>query len=393
MINRSDEIREIIIAHLKDEVLEEEQIVLNQWLAEDERNEELFNNLKDDRYLGEKLSEFEDYSPDEAWRFVSRSIREEKTKKLSLRWVARYAAVIIVLVGSISVLKYFIETELNDTIAETHVTDLSPGNAKALLILSDGQEIKLDSYPDSCIHTQDGVLLINNDNIIHYTEQQDAPSKPNVEWHTIKIPRGGEYILSLGDGTRVWLNSDTEIRYPVKFPAEKREVFLIGEAYFDVQQDIDKPFVVNTKGMDVKVLGTSFNVMAYPDEKSVHTTLVEGLVEVLSLEEEAIRIYPGQQAILDKDGLYVNEVNTKLFTSWKDGKFTFKSEPLESVTRKLARWYNVDFVFLDSSIKNRCFTGYVPRYENVRNVFEMLEYTSNVEFIIKGETIEVKEKK
>jgi len=160
-----------------------------------------------------------------------------------------------------------------------------------------------------------------------------------------------------------------------------RKVILEGEAYFDVTENKEKPFIVTTRGYDVTVLGTSFNLMAYADEETVVTTLVEGSVEITSSKEKAL-IAPGQQAVLNTktNGLSVNNVDTYQYTAWKEGVFEFRSETLESITRKLSRWYNCQFYFSDTEIKQLCFTGSVSKHKDMTKLLNIISQSCNIEF-------------
>ena len=208
------------------------------------------------------------------------------------------------------------------------------------------------------------------------------------EWHTLKIPRGGEFQITLDDGTEVWLNSDTELRYPSHFVGTERRVQLTGEAYFKVAPNEEAPFIVDTRGMDVKVLGTSFNLSVYPDEKVCHATLEKGRIQVNDKENgKRVVLSPGEQAVLSGEMLEVRTVNTRLYSSWIKGRFSFASEDLEGVMRTLSRWYNVEYVFSNVSMKDKRFTGTIPKYTEITQALKMIEMTSDVQFKIRGTTI------
>lgn len=175
----------------------------------------------------------------------------------------------------------------------------------------------------------------------------------------------------LDDGTKVWMNSASELRYPIHFTGTERKVELVGEAYFDVAHDQEHPFIVTAGGVNVRVLGTSFNVLAYPDEQAVKTTLVKGGVK---LEAEGLRqtviLSPGEQAVWENKQMNVRQVNTKLYISWIKDRFAFESEELDAVLRRLARWYNVDFRVENPEMRKKVFSGTIPKYEDVIKVLE-----------------------
>ena len=213
----------------------------------------------------------------------------------------------------------------------------------------------------------------------------------------MKIPRGGEYQLELADGTKVWLNSATLFKYPTKFIGDKRIVYLSGEAYFDVVHNKEIPFVVKIDDMNVKVLGTEFNVKAYPEENLIQTTLVNGKVEVLAkgFDDNVKSILtPSYQANYIKGDkmINVNQVETNIYTAWKDGIFVLDNINLEELSVLLSRWYDVSFFFTNESVKQNTFTGKMRKYDNLQDIFDLLEQLSDVEFQIKDNAVIVQEK-
>ena len=205
------------------------------------------------------------------------------------------------------------------------------------------------------------------------------------------VPRRGEYNLTLSDGTRVFLNSDSRLIYPVAFGKGKREVILQGEGYFDVAKDAVRPFLVRTDDMIVRVLGTSFNLKCYPGDTRVEATLVRGSVEVVGGEREML-LAPGEQACLNRGSgkMEKAKVNTALYTSWKDGLFIFERERLEDILTILSRWYDVVIFYRRTDVKDDLFTGDLRKYDNIEEHLKMLEMTTNVQFEISGNTIIVK---
>ena len=215
------------------------------------------------------------------------------------------------------------------------------------------------------------------------TDTTTAPA-----YHKITIPRGGEYILRLADGTRVWLNSETELEYPVVFTEKQRQVFLKGEAYFEVAPDSLHPFIVKTEQQNLRVLGTSFAIRAYANESVVLTTLETGKVNIHSKGQEVI-LNPGEQSCLKDGNLTVAKVNTTLFTAWHKGIFIFQDQPLENILNTLARWYNIDIFYTNENLKDIHFTGELKRYDRIQDFLCKLEILEKVRFTIKGRTVTV----
>ncbi len=214
-----------------------------------------------------------------------------------------------------------------------------------------------------------------------------------LRYNVLRVPRGGEFAVELADGTLVRLNSDSELRYPVHFAGGERRVYLRGEGYFEVVKDARKPFVVEAGGMEVEVLGTTFNVSAYADEGAVATTLVEGAVR-FSGESGSVELSPGEQGLADGAGAVTKrEVDVNDYVAWQKGQFVFRHRTLEEVIRVVCRWYNVEAVFESAGAKGIYFTGNMRRYGDFEQVVRMLELTGGLDFRIEGRTIYIREKK
>ena len=265
--------------------------------------------------------------------------------------------------------------------------------ANVELILADGKRVLLNG---SGRQIQDhGVSGIKDDSLQGLTYVQAKAlddSVTEVLYNTLKVPTGGFYQLELSDGTRVWLNAESELRFPVQFGSGEREVFLKGEAYFEVQKDTSRRFVVHLKEANVTVLGTSFNIKAYGDEDYIYTTLVEGKVCFTSEKEnEEVTLRPGMQSVLNlKSGkTELKEVEVEQFTAWRQGRFVFPSTTLGDLMCQLKRWYDIDVVYLAPEAKGYEFRGAINRDMDLKNVLAIVEKTSNVIFDINGRTIKV----
>ncbi|MEO6820345.1 MAG: FecR domain-containing protein, partial [Ginsengibacter sp.] len=207
------------------------------------------------------------------------------------------------------------------------------------------------------------------------------------QYNTISTPRGGQYQLTLADGSQVWLNAESSITFPTSFTGNQREVKITGEAYFEIAHDANIPFHVNVNGMDVKVLGTHFNVNAYKDEAEIKTTLLEGSVQV-TYNEQAKIISIGQQLILNnKSGKMIVEknINVDEIMAWKNGKFYFNEASIQSIMKQLCRWYNVDVEY--NGEVNKLFEGTISRQVSVEDIFKILSATGGVHFAIEGRKI------
>ena len=269
----------------------------------------------------------------------------------------------------------------------TQGTDRAPGNDRAILTLSDGSTITLDDAGEGQLAEQAGVALVKTGaGQLNYRAAEHPPANPVPVYNTISVPRGGEFKVTLPDGTRVWLNAESSLRYPVSFSQTTREVELRGEGYFEVAHREDQPFIVKSKGQEVKVLGTHFNVKAYENEPYSHTTLIEGSVHVRQLatgKQQLLR--PGEQARLNKDSFEVIEASLEESIAWKNELFVFRNTDIHSVMKQLERWYDVELAAGD--LPEKRFYGEISRNVKLSEILEMMELTSGLKFKIEGRRI------
>ncbi|MFC2124691.1 FecR family protein, partial [Bacteroidota bacterium] len=230
-------------------------------------------------------------------------------------------------------------------------------------------------------------------NSLIYSDEKKTDEIQPLIYNELKTPRGGGYNLVLADGTEVWVNAGSSLKFPVSFTDSTRKVFLTGEAYFDVSHN-GKPFIVSSGSMDITVLGTSFNVSAYPDELSIKTTLVEGKVQIdvtgnLGSTSASEILMPNDQAVILRDGstIKINQVNTSQYTSWIDGKIEFTNDNLDMVMKRLARWYDFEYEFENNLARDYHFSARISNIENVSSILEMLEMTTDVKFELRNNTI------
>ncbi|OJV14968.1 MAG: iron dicitrate transport regulator FecR [Dyadobacter sp. 50-39] len=287
-------------------------------------------------------------------------------------WV-RYAAVAAVLavVAGMWVMRRGTFGNLPETKA-TIARDVAPGGNKALLTLADGKGIELDRVGSGLVAREGNTEITKQeDGLVVYNSRPSAPAVAG--FNKVSTPRGGQYKVQLPDGSKVWLNASSSIRFPSVFPASERRVAITGEAYFEVTKDRARPFTVSFNGSEVQVLGTRFNVMAYADERVSKTTLVEGSVSVRSKSGKAL-LRPGQQASLLPGG----DIQTAFkpveeAVAWKEGMFYFKNAGVRDVMRQLSRWYDVEVTYR-GEVPVREFTGRVSRQVNLSELVGMLRY-------------------
>ncbi|HEX7903969.1 MAG TPA: FecR domain-containing protein [Chitinophagaceae bacterium] len=332
-------------------------------------------------------------SEDELKRRIFSRIQKKKRPKVVLLSTTKkywWAAASIILMLGVSALFYLRTNRQsvvskNTDVAKGAEQTITPGRDKAVLTLSDGSTIVLDTTRQGLIAQEKNSRVIKLDNgQLAYKSSHDQNAE--VAFNVLSTPIGGQYTLVLADGTKVWLNAASSIRFPTVFNGKERIVELKGEAYFEVAKNARMPFRVKVNEMEVNVLGTHFNVMAYDDEAAVKTTLLEGSVRVQEKGTQ-VTIQPGEQVNSNKQGvLQVKKgVNTEQVVAWKNGLFQFEQTDLASIMRQIARWYDVQIIY-EKQVEGH-FSGTIAKNANVENVLHMIELTGAVHFTLKGRQI------
>jgi ferric-dicitrate binding protein FerR (iron transport regulator) len=301
-------------------------------------------------------------------------------------WLAAVAAVLMLLAAG----GFWFNREKKQPIAQQPVqlplvASVSPGGNKAVLTLGDGTVITLDSSGNGVLAQQGNMKIVKQANG-QLAYEQAGQGQEEVLFNTMRTPRGGEYRLTLPDGSRVWLNAASSVTYPTAFTGESREVSITGEAYFEVARQAGKPFRVKAGAMSVEVLGTHFNINAYTEEKTVKTTLLEGAVKIAAAGKEAL-LKPGQQAGLQGNGsLNVKDnVNLDEVVAWKNGLFQFNDADMPAVMRQLENWYDVKVIY-EGEVPERSFGGAMQRSLPLTDVLKILE-ENNVRFRLEGRNL------
>ncbi|KAA2243295.1 DUF4974 domain-containing protein [Chitinophaga agrisoli] len=264
------------------------------------------------------------------------------------------------------------------------VAVISPGSNKAVLTLSNGATITLDSSGQQVISGGNGNQITQQNGQLVYGA---AATADHIQYHTLSTPRGGQFRLTLPDGTKVWLNSASSLRYPTAFKGAEREVELQGQGYFDVAQNAAQPFKVKVNTVEVQVLGTGFDIMAYGDEATINTTLVSGAVQVKS-GNNLQRLQPGQQAVFNQQShaLSVQEADVDKITAWKSGLFVFNNMTLTAILREVARWYDVEIAY-DTTPSTELYGGGISRSLPLADVLKLLEANGFNHFRIAGRKV------
>jgi putative anti-sigma factor len=381
-----DRIFELIVLQLDHEQTADEEKELAAWLAEKKEHRQWWESYLQIRAQAKLLDRPFSADTEKALAKVKASRRFLRGSKKAIAWAAVLA---LPLCLGLWLLLQAMLGEENRLFSEV----ARPGKEKAILKIAAQRPIRLDGEIDTLIITENGTKIKTDAGNMLSFLIDSAGYKTAQEENQLIVPRGGEYRITLSDGTRVWLNAASVLTFPPVFAGNERKVRLVGEAFFEVTPDTARPFIVATARMDIKVLGTSFNVSVYEDEETVHTTLVKGSVEVQPVQQEAIMLKPGEQACLAGNRMTVKAVNTRQFTSWIDGKFMFCNTALEEISKQISRWYDVDIFFSSEQVKTICFTGAILRFEPLEELIRMIENTSNVRFSVKGKTIVISEQK
>ena len=344
-------------------------------------------NPANKRERDELISQFDTNS---SLQKVVKRIHPKKQPPRNLVWWGSAAAAVIIIVFTTLILQEPILV-VDESLP---MAEVQAGSPKAILITPEGKQFNLSGQDSSkTLQLGNGFTAINKGNIVEYTGNSDSLSFQGTQKHVIQIPKGGEYELILPDGTHVWINSDSELSFPTQFDSTRREVFLTGEAYFSVTKDKEKPFIVKVnEDIEIKVLGTQFNVQAYQDENTIETTLCEGSVNV-SDGKQKVTLTPSLQAVYSKStkNLTTRKVDTPLYSSWKDGLFVFENKPLEEIMTTLSRWYNIHVFYANQAVKTYHFTGDLERYGDFRKTLGMIEKATSIRFVINGNNIMVEE--
>lgn len=396
----------LIIKYLKGIASSEEEMMLLNWINEKTENEVLFAEIKENwetdkeedleyaEFLNQKWTEYQA-------KFTNGQQIKKQDRVFRLNHILRYAAIFLLTVGIAASLYFFMNIRQSDY--QKYATELNSnvkGESNNLLVLADGTKVNIDSKDSYVRYNEDGTEIKLDDSSSHNAKQViqnkvTAKEKNNQ----LIVPNGHQAHLTLCDGTKVWLNAGSKLVFPSNFDTEKREVFVEGEAFFDVTKNPAKPFVVVTKGINIQVVGTSFNVMAYPNEEVIETVLVTGKVQLerndFSLfKKEKVMLQPGQYAGLKKDGLKfeVKDVDVESFVSWRQGWYKLDKLPLSEVVLKLERYFNVKVVIDDKKLGYLKITGKLDLNSNINQVMDNLAEAAKISYKLEKNTISISER-
>jgi transmembrane sensor len=361
-------ISDLLVKHLRNELSANERKTLDIWVAADPLNRQLFSEVTNERMLAEELLKYQQIDIEKVSLKIVAMMKQESSalkdeeKVVSIRrahflktaWLY-YAAAIVIVVG-VGTLIYTVNQKEKSSVTQMSPApsqnDVAPGVNNATLTLADGSKIILDSAANGMIaQLDDATITKKGDQVIYDSRLTTQDSR--VSYNTMSTPRGGQYQLTLPDGSQVWLNAESSITYPTVFSGKERSVSMTGEAYFEVTENKTKPFIVTANGkQDVEVLGTHFNINAYREEPTINTTLLEGSVRLTShfspptIAQTSLMLKPGQQGQLSDTRLSLAaNPDVEQVVAWKKGLFNFNNVTLKEAMKQLSRWYDVDIIF------------------------------------------------
>ncbi|MBC5619687.1 MULTISPECIES: FecR family protein [Butyricimonas] len=377
----SIELAEQITKYLKGKLSPEEEVELKKRLHAHPEGEQLLARVQDERSIAAKKEMYASFSADKSWERI-RKVTGKKSSGMMYRmfWWAAVFALPLAVAASI-----FLVNKSKQEDRPQYIVDAYFESNKTMLELPGGKCIALDTVKNVTKELNDfGVTLAEGQGLDY--SGLDSVMDAKVEYHKVVVPRGGEYNLKLADGTNVWMFAESEIRFPTRFEGNKREVYLSGEAYFEVHHDPVHPFYVKTKSLDVKVLGTSFNVKAYNNMDVVETSLVEGVV---SVKDNVLR--PNMQAVFHKNtgDFSYRKINGESYRLRKERVFVFDEERLDDILQEMARWYDFEIFYQNPEMADKRFGFKLEKYEHVDTLLDILELTGEVRFTMKGKTLTV----
>lgn len=366
-------IADLISKYIKGEISVVEEVQLRQWIRESPHNREVFEELTNNKELLNQLSELHTAKTN-SWATITTAmskLESDKRYRTRRRRVFLAAVCVILLIGSLTYW-FFLKskTSVNSSITNStsSLPDALPGHEGAILTLQDGKQMVLDSLRNGILTGVTGATVNKNDSSLLYSTAIIDP----VYYHTLTTPLGRQYSLTLSDGTRLWLNAGSSVKFPTRFPDNERKIEITGEVYLEVAKDAAKPFRVLANNTKIEVVGTHFNVNAYMDEPAMTTSLLEGAI-LLKTQAQTKRLKSGEQVKIHEDSIrFVSNPDMEQAIAWKNGYFSFHSAGIKEIMRQLARWYDLEVIYKGEVPASR-YEGSIDRSMSLMNVFKTLE--------------------
>ena len=381
------EISELIYKDLSGNATKEEQLKLDTWKNESEQNRMLYEQICSDEVMRGKIRLYRNSDVQSAFNsFIQRREQKNSRRRLIIR-ISRYAAIIAL--PLMLVLFYWYQEEVEEKLPLEVAHTMMIKKNVPVLTLSNGQQMVLYNQ-DLTLNEENGVqITMKSEGEMQYITSDST--KEEMVYNTLTTPSQCDFSFTLADGTRVWLNAQSSLRYPVAFTGKERVVYAEGEIYLEVAKDAEHPFFVVSNGMKVEVLGTSFNVNAYPDETFTEVTLVEGRVAAHA-DDKIYNLLPSKQLRWDKNNgmVDIKAVNVNDYIAWKNGQYIFKGKPLVEVAKVLQRWYEVEIIFENKGCEQAIYTGVINKEERIDVFVERLNGTSQFDCRVEGNKVFIK---
>lgn len=388
MLSKEEHIARLIFLHIQGMTDNAQEKELNEWRSVSPRHEELFQRMLSSEHVEKSISRFVKTEEEEerGWWQLQQKARSGRSVR-KIKWFPYAAAIVLIL--SVGGVFYFSGDKEQTEILPIAKNEVQVPGSRAVLILPDGRKVDLENEVLRSDLAQSDSLLLVSARSLKYRDI-DSPDTTEI-FHTLEIPRGGEYLLTLSDGTMIYLNSESTLSFPVKFQGKERKVYLTGEAYFKVAKNTEHPFVVTAGELEVLVTGTTFGVRAYKDEKDIQTTLESGQVTV-RVEGKSVKLVPNKQVLFNKltMGMEVRDVDVDLYLAWADGRLVYDNCPLEKILTDLGRWYNIDVFYSRDELRSYQFSLNMKKHEEFIQVLELIGKTGEVQFEVKDNTVIVR---
>ena len=371
------------------ELSDEELQLLDEWRMTSARNHQLYDRIVSRERREAKRRHFTAFDKVSGWQGYSKKLKETEKKVNRWRVFLRYAAILLI---PLSATVYGVLRSGEETVSLADLNAITPGGTRAELVLPSGEVVDLVAK-SGVISRGENTVINNEGKTLSYKSIGNQAPMDSLRYNEVIVPKGGEYQLVLSDGTLVYLNSMTKIRFPERFSEKCREVEVCGEAFFEVAENKRVPFVVKTDAYEITVLGTKFNVTAYADEQVATTTLVEGAVSISGKcigEAKALR--PNDQFVLDRvsGSVEIKNVDVNYYTAWKDGMFRFRDVRLEEIMHVVERWYDMTVVYEDESVRDLHFGFNMSRLETIEPLLNIFELNGKIKITKEGKVLKIK---
>ncbi|WP_312364952.1 FecR domain-containing protein [Sphingobacterium sp.] len=371
----TDLIRKFLFAQLT----KEEEVIFDEWLNASSQNRMLLESFRSAKNIEGDLAIIRQLNANTAWDRLNN--KKPNLVKSFRKWSLGMVATIVFIFGCFLVWKedyiHLGSDRKSDMVSKKQ--DIAPATSGAVLVLADGTKVSLNGNTTKTLSKNSNLIGNSNELIVKQTDQPIP-----LQYNSLIVPKASFYKMTLADGTKVWVNALSQLKFPAQFSTKERRVFLEGEAYFEVIPNTDHPFIVESRGNEIKVLGTHFNINSYSDH--VRTTLAEGRVEVRQ-NEQRVELYPGEYASSFKDNLFKGKADLAHDLAWHNNEFYFKKETIVNIAHQLSRWYDLDVIFRGNVQLDKEYTGSIERDVKLSQVLEMLSYVSDLKFDVEGKKL------